>query len=500
MPSGSALAKRPRHLARQTGTRRLAPFIAPITLAEGADSHQSWAQVLRTGDFYDPRYGDFTITRRDLATMLSNFKSGKYPQGATKIPADYNHGTSHANSVDEGKAAGWIADLELRADGDELWAHVEWTETAAALIDSKEYQFTSATFSFEYTNSNGGDDLGPTLLAFAITNRPVVHGMQPLALSLVAAGAVRLGDAPRARATRGRRPLEAAADDEMVEALFTFDETRRRVQAALTATYGSPYSYDSSYDAPYRGVYLIDLKDGLAFFCNYDGAKFRIGYDIASDGTVTFTSEPAEVVIDYRPLTATLAEETSMSTIKVKDAKGTEIELAQDAIDAIVKAHAPKPAAAAEIDLANHPQFKTLQATVTEQATTIQTLSAKNLALETEGKEKDAKTRVETLVRDGRIAPAERDEMVTLAIEEPKAFDVLEKQLAKRARVADYKAGPVGSGADGSSTSASQEVVALAKAAIGEDKTLSMASATERVFQQNPELYRRYVAETAVKV
>jgi phage I-like protein len=154
--------------------------------------------------------------------MVENFKTGKYPQGSTKLPADYNHGTSHASSTDEGKAAGWVVDLELRADGDELWAQVEWTETAAALIDGKEYQFTSATFSFDYTNSNGGEEIGPTLLAFALTNRPVVHGMQPVALALADPGAVRLATEP-------------GADDAAAEGLFSFDETRRRVQAALSA-------------------------------------------------------------------------------------------------------------------------------------------------------------------------------------------------------------------------------------------------------------------------
>lgn len=467
-----------------------APFVGHVTLAakDGDAPRRSWAQVLRTGEFYDPRYGDFAITRRDLATMVANFTSGRYPQGSTKLAVDYNHGTSHPSSAEEGKAAGWIANLELRADGDELWAEVEWTETAASLIDGKEYQFTSATFSFDYTNSNGGEEIGPTLMAFALTNRPVVHGMQPVTLALAHPAAVRLA-------------TDAETEDEAVEGLFSFDETRRRVQAALTALFGVMYG-PADYYGSCRGIYLVDLFDDRCIYAEYDGGKFSVDYAIAADGTVSFTSEPIEVVIDYRPLTADAAglEETAMSTMKVKDAKGNEIELAQDAIDAIVKTHAPKPAATGEIDLANHPVFKELQGKVSDQASTIQTLSAKNLALETEAKDKDARSRVEALVRDGRIAPADRDELVQLAIAEPSAFSAVEKQLAKRQKVANYQAGPVGSGADGNATSATQEVVALAKAEQDCEKTLSMADAMDRVFRKNPDLYARYAAETTVKV
>src|SRR5437870_3195792 len=136
----------------------LAPFLGLIHLAakEEGQPRTAWAQLARTGDFYDPRYGDFSIAKADLSSMLSNFKTGKYPQNPTELAFDYNHGTGRPASEDQGKASGWLKDLELRDKGDELWGLVEWTERAASLIESKEYRFVSATFSFDYTNSNGG--------------------------------------------------------------------------------------------------------------------------------------------------------------------------------------------------------------------------------------------------------------------------------------------------------------------------------------------------------
>jgi hypothetical protein len=233
-------------------------------------------------------------------------------------------------------------------------------------------------------------------------------------------------------------------------------------------------------------------------YAEYDGGRFAVAYAIAADGTVSFTSEPVEVVIDYRPLTADAAglEETAMSTMKVKDAKGNEIELAQEAIDAVVKAHAPKPAAGQVVDLA---AFQALEARVTAQDSTVRELTAKNLALETEAKERDAKHRVEKLITDGRVAPAEREELFTLAVQEPKAFDAVEKQLAKRRRsptTAAASPAPVrrlGHDREPGSGRAREGRAGRRQDALDGD-------AMERVFEKNPELYRRYVAETAVKV
>jgi len=142
-----------------------------------ADVSQSWAQVLRVGHFSHPSYGEFEVTTETLQNMVANFQSGVRPKAPTRLVVDYDHGNL------TGKAAGWITALEVRAGGTELWAQVEWTDEAAELIRRKEYQFTSAEFASEYVDKETGETRGATLLAFAITNRPFVEGMQPLALS-----------------------------------------------------------------------------------------------------------------------------------------------------------------------------------------------------------------------------------------------------------------------------------------------------------------------------
>ena len=141
-----------------------------------ADVSQSWAQVLRVGHFSHPSYGEFEVTTETLQNMVANFTNGVRPIPPTRLVVDYNHGDQ------SGRAAGWITALEVRG-GSELWAQVEWTDEAAEAIRRREYQFTSAEFTSEYVDKETGETRGATLLAFAITNRPFVEGMQPLALS-----------------------------------------------------------------------------------------------------------------------------------------------------------------------------------------------------------------------------------------------------------------------------------------------------------------------------
>jgi len=461
------LPKAWRGSGKKDTARRIAPFVALVALdvQTGDEARTSWVQVLRTGEFYDPRYGDFTVTTTDLATMAENFETGKYPVSPTRLPIDFNHGTTRAASAEQGKAAGWIVDVEIRAGGDELWCCVEWTDDAAAMIEAKEYQGLSASFSFGYKNSNGGEEIGPTLFGAALTNVPVVHGMQPAMLGLANAHACDLADF-----------------DEESEAQFSFDEQRRRVGEALRITYGQTTS-----------CYLVDMFDGRVVYrqlsAGYygDGNLYEVPFEIDADGVVIFTGSPVEVVADYRPLGAGA---TNMAkTITVKGADGKDVQLSEEVVRDLAKAHAP---AAEVVELA---AFKALEAKVTAQDTTIQDLSTKNLALVKERDEKTARDKVDSLIRAGKATPAEKDGLFELAVANPTLFD---KVTASRPAIDRSTA--IGSGSDTGATTAATEAMALARTEQEQDKALSSHDALARVFNKNPALYERYKVETAVKV
>ena len=96
----------------------------------------------------------------------------------------------------DGAAAGWMKKLELREDGDELWAEVEWTEDGAERVRTKQYRFISPSFVKDYTHKDGRK-IGTTLLAAAITNHPFLEGMQALTLATPALAGVHLSVALR---------------------------------------------------------------------------------------------------------------------------------------------------------------------------------------------------------------------------------------------------------------------------------------------------------------
>ncbi len=164
---------------------------------------RSWIQLAKTGSFVSNRYGQFSITRDDLRQMLHNFRTVT-PKAPTELPIDYDHLSMAPSKPGDGVAAGWLKDIELRADGDEIWGLVEWTPRAAEQIKGGEYRFVSPSFVTDYTDKSG-TKVGTTLLAAAITNHPFLEGMQALTLyNFSAMGDLALGAAAEAPATTVR--------------------------------------------------------------------------------------------------------------------------------------------------------------------------------------------------------------------------------------------------------------------------------------------------------
>jgi phage I-like protein/cation transport regulator ChaB len=140
----------------------------------------STIQVLRTGTFYHPGYGKFTITPEDLLNMIANFGTVR-PKPPTEMVVDFEH-LSAAEPAQVSPAAGWVKAL-TRKSPDTLFATVEWTAEAADMIRNRQYRYISPEFTMDYTDKESGKKAGPTLIAVALTNRPFLEGMQPVILS-----------------------------------------------------------------------------------------------------------------------------------------------------------------------------------------------------------------------------------------------------------------------------------------------------------------------------
>lgn len=131
-------------------------------------------EILRVGEF---KRGSRSvpITSGDLDKAVSNFN--RWKSMGQEIPIDYDHAFSEGR---ESPAAGWYDSLSRQ--GDSLYATVRWNEKARQEIASGMYRFFSPEFAANYPSETGQPE-GFTILSGALTNRPFLRGMTPVALS-----------------------------------------------------------------------------------------------------------------------------------------------------------------------------------------------------------------------------------------------------------------------------------------------------------------------------
>ncbi|MDK4613417.1 phage protease, partial [Kingella kingae] len=99
---------------------------------------------------------------RDVADLAN--------QSSTQLVVDYEHQTLYKEQNGQpAPAAGWMRWIEFTPKG--LFADVEWTDKATALIQNREYRYISAVFAY--------DTQGYVRKLFhaALTNNPALDGM-----------------------------------------------------------------------------------------------------------------------------------------------------------------------------------------------------------------------------------------------------------------------------------------------------------------------------------
>lgn len=174
-----------------------------------------WVLLIPAGDFqaWDGR-ADGKWALKDAAGVIR----ASTAQGVD-LTIDYDHQSEYVEKNGlPAIAAGWVKQLEARADG--IWGRVEWTEKAAAHLAAKEYRYLSPVF---YARKGTGEVL--RIVSAALTNRPAAVGlaltshqhpeltdsMNPILKALLAA----LGlaeDATQEKAVAAVAALKAGAD------------------------------------------------------------------------------------------------------------------------------------------------------------------------------------------------------------------------------------------------------------------------------------------------
>jgi phage I-like protein len=110
----------------------------------------SWIQALPVGKFEHPVYGQMDFTPDRIKKFAASVKS---KVRGIELDIDYDH------KAQDGKAAGWVKDADVRPDG--LYLQVDWTSRAAEAIRAGEYRYFSPEFDDEWTDASGGKHTEP---------------------------------------------------------------------------------------------------------------------------------------------------------------------------------------------------------------------------------------------------------------------------------------------------------------------------------------------------
>lgn len=135
----------------------------------------SWIQLMPLGSYQHELFGEINITPDKIKKFVDNFVNNVR---GIQLDVDYDH------KADNGKAAGWIQDIQDRGlDG--LWGLVKWTQPAYEALKAGEYRYFSPEFQDEWEHPKTGVVHEDVLNGGAITNRPFLKDIQPINLSEV---------------------------------------------------------------------------------------------------------------------------------------------------------------------------------------------------------------------------------------------------------------------------------------------------------------------------
>lgn len=136
-----------------------------------AETRTTVVTLLRTGDFWHPVYGDFSVTRELLDGFVRNFNDQTYGQ---EIFLD------RAHNPQEGAAANII---KLFVSENKLRAQVEWTPFGVELVKQKGYKYLSADYTENYIDNEQRKEHGPLLFGGGLVTRPHIKHMDQVQLA-----------------------------------------------------------------------------------------------------------------------------------------------------------------------------------------------------------------------------------------------------------------------------------------------------------------------------
>ena len=138
-------------------------------------SEKSEIEVMYSGVWDHPQYGQVKISEKDIDSFIQNFKDNTRK---VDIAVDQEH-------MPEKGAAGWFKTLDKVVEGGKvkLKAVIEWTKLGKELIKDGIFKYFSPEFSFEYEDQETHEEFKNVLLGGALTNRPYFKSLAPVAFN-----------------------------------------------------------------------------------------------------------------------------------------------------------------------------------------------------------------------------------------------------------------------------------------------------------------------------
>lgn len=139
-------------------------------------------ELLRTGFWDHPFYGEFHITKETIDDFITSFEARLTAKGPNfddnQLPINLDHDKG-------GPAAGWIHKLSVKEDGEVsvLVAHVQWTEMGVEQLTKKLYKYVSAELSFAHEDAETREKTNNVMTGAGLTNIPYFKSLTPLTMS-----------------------------------------------------------------------------------------------------------------------------------------------------------------------------------------------------------------------------------------------------------------------------------------------------------------------------
>jgi phage I-like protein len=361
---------------------------------EGAESRLGWVHVAYCGSWEGHTDGAFTLDDAAFESCIRAFEMQRNP-----TPVDYEHAS--VRDVAKAPAAGWVQKLELR--GEDLWAQVEWTKTAAEEIRSGEYRFCSGVFVFDKPDRKSGEPVACSLHSIALTNTPFIDGQKPIVLS------------QRVALKGGPMEIERSAFEDALKAL----EGDKLTEAQLTALIKS----------------VAEMAKAQNPDAEADSAELEI--EVEEPETAAMSDEPKE---DEKALSAEMPPEMPMADAPL-DPAGVMAEL--ESIAAAMGKDLPallaylKEMAAAGDSAASNPaalsaEVAALKTTVLSYGKQLSKYRARDEAEEkarVESEKRALSQEVDDMITQGVIVKADASAWRSLALADAKRFRALKSTL-----------------------------------------------------------------------